>query len=84
VATKRRKCRFFNPDQGEERPVTEAKYGAGLPMPEDAAFLRAQAEKCRWLAKRVTASDVSETLLQMAREYDDRAARREGEKGGGG
>jgi hypothetical protein len=81
VATKQCKSRFFNPDQGEERPVTEAKEGAGLPMPEDAAFLRAQAEKCRWLAKRVTASDVSGTLLQMAREYDERAAHREGEKG---
>ena len=57
--------------------MTEAKDGAGLPTPEDAAFLRTQAEKCRWLAKRVTASDVSDTLLQMAREYEERAARRE-------
>jgi hypothetical protein len=62
--------------------VTEAKDGAGLPTPEDAAFLRTQAEKCRWLAKRVTASDVADTLLQMAREYDERAARRDEEKRG--
>jgi hypothetical protein len=44
-------------------------------MPEDVAFLRAQAQKCRWLAARVSAKDVGETLLQMAREYDGRADR---------
>jgi hypothetical protein len=48
-------------------------------MAEDKEFLRAQAEKCRWLAKRVTANDVAETLLQMARDYDERAARRDGD-----
>ena len=63
--------------------MAETEGRAGVAMPEDAAFLRAQAEKCRWLAKRVPASDVAETLLQMAREYDDRAARRDGEGGEG-
>ncbi|MBV9931890.1 MAG: hypothetical protein JO013_13230 [Alphaproteobacteria bacterium] len=63
--------------------MAEREGPAGLPMPEDAAFLRAQAEKCRWLAARVTATDVADTLLQMAREYEERAARREG-KGGEG
>jgi hypothetical protein len=69
----------------QEGPVNEG--GAGLPMPEDAAFLRAQAQKCRWLAARVTAPDVADTLRQMAREYDARAERREGRPGerkGGG
>lgn len=44
-------------------------------MPEDVDFLRAQAEKCRWLAARIDTSDVAETLLQMAREYENRAER---------
>jgi hypothetical protein len=49
-------------------------------MQDDAAFLRAQAEKCRWLADRINVRDVVETLLQMARDYEERAAKRE--KGG--
>jgi hypothetical protein len=44
-------------------------------MENDAAFLRAQAEKCRWLAARVNADDVGETLRSMARDYDERADR---------
>jgi hypothetical protein len=44
-------------------------------MPEDVEFLRAQAEKCRWLAARIAAKDVAHTLLQMAQEYEERAAR---------
>lgn len=83
MATKLRKCRFLTRINVEEGPWAETKGRAGMPMPEDAAFLRAQAEKCRWLAKRVTARDVAETLLQMAREYDQRAALREAEAGGG-
>jgi len=63
--------------------AAEGEGAAGLPMPEDVAFLRAQAEKCRWLAARVTAKDVADTLLQMAREYDERAARSEREDGSG-
>ena len=51
-------------------------------MSEDAKFLRAQAEKCRWLADRVNAKDVVETLLKMAEEYDSRAARIEAERQG--
>jgi len=49
-------------------------------MLEDVDFLRAQAEKCRWLAARVAAKDVERTLLQMAREYDGRADRIAAEK----
>jgi hypothetical protein len=44
-------------------------------MEDDAEFLRAQARKCRWLADRVTAPDVARTLLEMARDYEARAAR---------
>jgi hypothetical protein len=46
-------------------------------MPEDIEFLRAQAEKCRWLAARIPTSDVAETLRMMAKEYETRAARLE-------
>ena len=63
--------------------MAEREGRAGVPLPEDAAFLRAQAQKCRWLAARVTAPDVADTLRQMAREYDARAAGREGRRGGG-
>jgi hypothetical protein len=44
-------------------------------MSEDVEFLRAQAEKCRWLAARIATRDVTQTLLQMAQEYEDRADR---------
>lgn len=44
-------------------------------MTEDVEFLRAQAAKCRWLAARIATRDVAQTLLQMAEEYDERAAR---------
>jgi hypothetical protein len=44
-------------------------------MPEDVDFLRAQADKCRWLAARIATKDVAQTLLQMAQEYDERAVR---------
>lgn len=44
-------------------------------MDDDTEFLRAQARKCRWLADRVNAPDVVETLLQMARDYEERADR---------
>jgi hypothetical protein len=44
-------------------------------MPEDVEFLKAQAEKCRWLAARIATRDVSQTLVQMAREYEERAER---------
>lgn len=50
-------------------------------MQDDSAFLKAQAQKCRWLADRVNARDVVEALERMAREYEERAAKREGEKG---
>jgi hypothetical protein len=48
---------------------------------DDAQFMRAQAKKCRWLAERIGSSDVAETLLQMARDYDERAAGKEGGTG---
>lgn len=44
-------------------------------MPEDIEFLRAQAEKCRWLAERIATKDVAQTLRQMAQEYEERADR---------
>ena len=44
-------------------------------MAEEARFLRAQAEKCRWLAQRINTKDVVESLLAMARDYEARAAR---------
>ena len=44
-------------------------------MKDDTDFLRAQARKCRWLADRVNSPDVVQTLLQMAREYEERANR---------
>lgn len=43
-------------------------------MAEDAQFFRAQAEKCRWLAQRINAKDVADSLLEMARDYEARAA----------
>jgi hypothetical protein len=42
---------------------------------DDAEFLRTQARKCRWLADRVNAPDVVQTLLQMAQDYEERAGR---------
>jgi hypothetical protein len=42
---------------------------------DDIDFLRAQARKCRWLAARINARDVADTLNDMAREYDERAER---------
>jgi hypothetical protein len=45
-----------------------------IEVADDVQFLRAQAKKCRWLAERIGSSDVAETLLQMARDYDERAA----------
>jgi len=49
-------------------------------MQEDSAFLKAQARKCRWLADRVNSRDVVEALLEMARDYEERAAERDGER----
>ncbi|HEX5184526.1 MAG TPA: hypothetical protein VFW19_15425 [Allosphingosinicella sp.] len=42
-------------------------------MEDDGDFLRAQARKCRWLADRVNAPDVVQTLLEMAQDYEERA-----------
>jgi hypothetical protein len=39
----------------------------------DGDFFRQQAEKCRWLAKSVSTKEAKATLLEMAREYDQRA-----------
>jgi hypothetical protein len=50
-------------------------------MTDDSQFLRAQAKKCRWLAERISAGDVVETLLQMARDYEARAAGKDGGEG---
>ncbi|MBV8686320.1 MAG: hypothetical protein JOZ90_09820 [Alphaproteobacteria bacterium] len=46
-------------------------------MKDDAAFLRAQAKKCRWLAQRINSQDVIDALLEMAGDYDRRAAEKE-------
>jgi hypothetical protein len=51
-------------------------------MADDARFLREQAKKCRWLAQRINTKDVVDSLLEMARDYDGRAARIEAETGG--
>ena len=40
----------------------------------EAAFLKEQAARCRRLAAMVTTRDVVETLLEMAAEYERRAA----------
>jgi hypothetical protein len=39
----------------------------------DADFFRQQAEKCRWLAKSASTKEAKATLLEMAREYEQRA-----------
>jgi hypothetical protein len=52
-------------------------------MQDDAAVLRAQAEKCRWLAQRINSRDVVDSLLEMAKDYDERAARQEADRADG-
>ena len=42
---------------------------------DDVEFLRAQAKKCRSLARMVSSPDVAQTLSQMAEDYDARATR---------
>ena len=42
-------------------------------MTEDAAYLRAQARRCRRLARSIDAPDVAATLDRMAEDYDGRA-----------
>ena len=50
----------------------------------EAEYLRKQAERCRWLAARINAGDVAQSLLRMADEYEERADRIErGEEPGG-
>ena len=49
-------------------------------MREDSAFLRAQALRCRRLARSVATPDVAETLARMADEYESRAASLETER----
>jgi hypothetical protein len=46
-------------------------------MPEDAAYLREQARRCRRLARGVATPDVMATLDQLAAEYEARAERME-------
>ena len=46
-------------------------------MADDTAFLRSQAAQCRRLANMVNTEDVVDTLLRMAREYDERAEKAE-------
>jgi hypothetical protein len=50
----------------------------------EAAFLREQAARCRRLAGTVTTPDVVETLLQMAKDYEARAAEFERQEEGKG
>lgn len=81
--------RFGNVGNGSGSPALnerEKRTGCGRPgwigradtrMADDSQFLRAQAKKCRWLAGRISSGDVVETLLQMARDYEERAARKE-------
>src|SRR4051794_36780598 len=58
---------------GEHERAAEPAPEADMNVEEDAEFLRAQARKCRWLADRVNARDVVQTLVQMARDYEGRA-----------
>jgi hypothetical protein len=50
-------------------------------MLADAQFLRAQAERCRWLARNSTDPAVVVTLNDMARGYDQQAAALQGDRG---
>jgi hypothetical protein len=59
------------------RAASGRPAGGCFDRENEAAFLRAQAEKCRWLAARVNAGEVAETLRSMARDYDARADRME-------
>jgi hypothetical protein len=43
----------------------------------DAEFLRNQAQRCRWLAGRITSGDVAQSLIELADEYERRAERME-------
>ena len=49
-------------------------------MSETAAYLRAQATKCRGLSKSTLDERVAKTLRDMALEYDERAALLEAEQ----
>lgn len=42
-------------------------------MQNDSKFFRAQADKCRGLARSVVTRDVVDALLEMAAEYESRA-----------
>jgi hypothetical protein len=44
-------------------------------MSERSAYLRDQAEKCRWHADRMTDAETKEQLRKLAIEYIERAAR---------
>ncbi len=39
----------------------------------DSEYLRQQARKCRRLAEAVDRKDIAQTLLEMAREYEEHA-----------
>jgi hypothetical protein len=43
-------------------------------MSERAAYLRDEAEKCRWHADRMTDAEIKEQLRKLAAEYIERAA----------
>ncbi|MDE2228556.1 MAG: hypothetical protein KGL11_05890 [Alphaproteobacteria bacterium] len=45
-----------------------------------AAYLRLQAARCRRLAHAIAVPDVVATLLEMAKEFDERAAKLEAEQ----
>jgi hypothetical protein len=44
-------------------------------MSQRSAYLRDQAEKCRWHADRMTDAEIREQLRKLAIEYIERAAR---------
>ena len=73
VATPAGRLPFGTAKVKGRRPPTRRR--AAATMDDDAEFLRAQARKCRWLADRVNAPDVVQSLLQMARDYEERADR---------
>ena len=49
-----------------------------MPDEGDAAFLRVQAEKCRWLARQTADQKVARKLGYLAMDYDAQAAALDG------
>ncbi len=46
-------------------------------MPARAAYLREEAEKCRWHASKIEDAETKAVLLKLAAKYNEQAAERE-------